>query len=305
MSQGVLPIRPGGNYVKEKEKIIIDSAIKFFAQKGFSSTSVQEIASDCGISKGAFYLYFKSKDSLLYKIMQYYYDELITTMEEISQRRIPAREKYIDQLTFMFNHALKHKEFIVMQSKEQAIPLNNSIKDLLVKMQSELQSYNLQGLHSIYGEEKKQYLLDLLMIQDGLIHSFLKLVILEPINVSTRDISIYLLKRLDSIITDMDKNNEHPLFSTSFLKYIIKKPKINFMEHSHQDILDAIASIQRKIEHGANKQEIEITLEVLMAEIHADEPRVPIIKGMLSNLNDYKNFEEEQKTIASFYHIQL
>lgn len=104
--------------------------------------------------------------------MQYYYDELITTMEEISQRRIPAREKYIDQLTFMFNHALKHKEFIVMQSKEQAIPLNNSIKDLLVKMQSELQSYNLQGLHSIYGEEKKQYLLDLLMIQDGLIHSF-------------------------------------------------------------------------------------------------------------------------------------
>lgn len=130
-------------------------------------------------------------------------------------------------------------------------------------------------------------------------------MILEPINVSTRDISIYLLKRLDSIITDMDKNNEHPLFSTSFLKYIIKKPKINFMEHSHQDILDAIASIQRKIEHGANKQEIEITLEVLMAEIHADEPRVPIIKGMLSNLNDYKNFEEEQKTIASFYHIQL
>jgi len=291
--------------VKEKEKIIIDSAIKFFAQKGFSSTSVQEIASDCGISKGAFYLYFKSKDSLLYKILQYYYDELIETLEEISQRPVPSRDKYIDQLTFMFDHALKHKEFIIMQSKEQAIPLNNSIKELLAKMQAELQDYNLKGLLAIYGEEKKKYLLDLLIIQDGLIHSFLKVSILDSINVSSKDIASYLLKRLDSIITDMVKENEHPLFSNVFLKYIIKKPAINFMEDNHQHIVDAINSIQKKMEHIANKEEIEVTLEVLMTEIHAEEPRVPIIKGMLYNLNGYDDFQTEQKKIADYYQIEL
>ena len=291
--------------MKEKEKIIIDSAIKFFAQKGFSSTSVQEIASDCGISKGAFYLYFKSKDSLLYKILQYYYDELIETLEEISQRPVPSRDKYIDQLTFMFDHALKHKEFIIMQSKEQAIPLNNSIKELLAKMQAELQDYNLKGLLAIYGEEKKKYLLDLLIIQDGLIHSFLKVSILNSINVSSKDIASYLLKRLDSIITDMVKENEHPLFSNVFLKYIIKKPAINFMEDNHQHIVDAINSIQKKMEHIANKEEIEVTLEVLMTEIHAEEPRVPIIKGMLYNLNGYDDFQTEQKKIADYYQIEL
>ncbi|MED3794180.1 TetR/AcrR family transcriptional regulator [Niallia alba] len=291
--------------MKEKEKIIIDSAIKFFAQKGFSSTSVQEIASDCGISKGAFYLYFKSKDSLLYKILQYYYDELIETLEEISQRPVPSRDKYIDQLTFMFDHALKHKEFIIMQSKEQAIPLNNSIKELLAKMQAELQDYNLKGLLAIYGEEKKKYLLDLLIIQDGLIHSFLKVSILDSINVSSKDIASYLLKRLDSIITDMVKENEHPLFSNVFLKYIIRKPAINFMEDNHQHIVDAINSIQKKMEHIANKEEIEVTLEVLMTEIHAEEPRVPIIKGMLYNLNGYDDFQTEQKKIADYYQIEL
>jgi len=291
--------------VKEKEKIIIDSAIKFFAQKGFSSTSVQEIASDCGISKGAFYLYFKSKESLLYKILHYYYDELINTFEEISLKSIPSRDKYMDQLTFMFDHALEHKEFIIMQSKEQAIPLNNSIKELMVKTQSEMQNYSLKALLAIYGEDKKKYLLDLLMIQEGLIHSFLKIVILESVNVSTKDISNYLLKRLDSIIMDMEANNESPLFSNDLLKHIIKKPKINFMEDSHQQIMDAVNSIQKKIEHVSNKQEIEVTIEVLMAEIHADSPRVPIIKGMLSNLNGYEDFKEEQKIIADFYHIAL
>lgn len=291
--------------MKEKEKIIIDSAIKFFAQKGFSSTSVQEIASDCSISKGAFYLYFKSKESLLYKILQYYYGELIENFEKISLKSLPARDKFTEQLTFMFNHALKHKEFIIMQSKEQAIPLNSSIKDLLVQMQSEMQNYNLKGLHAIYGEEKKKYLLDLLMIQEGLVHSFLKIVILESANVSTKDISNYLLKRLDSIITDMESNDEPPLFTNDFLKHIIKKPKINFMEDNYQHIIDAVNSIQRKTEHISNKQEIEVTIEVLISEIHADEPRVPIIKGMLSNLNGYEDFKEEQKTIAEFYHIAL
>ncbi|HWJ78760.1 MAG TPA: TetR/AcrR family transcriptional regulator, partial [Niallia sp.] len=88
--------------MKEKEKLIIDSALKFFAQKGYSSTSVQEIANDCGISKGAFYLYFKSKDSLLYTILRYYYEELIIAFEEIDKKIIPPREKLTEQMTFMF-----------------------------------------------------------------------------------------------------------------------------------------------------------------------------------------------------------
>ncbi|MCY8280477.1 TetR/AcrR family transcriptional regulator, partial [Bacillus inaquosorum] len=38
--------------MKEKEKLIIETALKLFAQKGYNSTSVQEIAKECKISKG-------------------------------------------------------------------------------------------------------------------------------------------------------------------------------------------------------------------------------------------------------------
>ncbi len=47
--------------MKEKERLIIEMAMKLFAAKGVNATSVQEIVTACGISKGAFYLYFKSK----------------------------------------------------------------------------------------------------------------------------------------------------------------------------------------------------------------------------------------------------
>lgn len=45
-----------------KQEEIIESAIKLFAENGFTNTSIQEIVNDCGISKGAFYNYFPSKE---------------------------------------------------------------------------------------------------------------------------------------------------------------------------------------------------------------------------------------------------
>ncbi|MFB8735719.1 TetR/AcrR family transcriptional regulator [Bacillus sp. SL00103] len=36
------------------------------------------MADECHMSKGAFYLYFKSKEALLASILHYYYDKVFT-----------------------------------------------------------------------------------------------------------------------------------------------------------------------------------------------------------------------------------
>ena len=43
-------------------------ATRMFAEKGFGNTSVQEIVEAAGVTKGAMYHYFGSKDDLLYEI---------------------------------------------------------------------------------------------------------------------------------------------------------------------------------------------------------------------------------------------
>ncbi|MGH3388315.1 MAG: TetR/AcrR family transcriptional regulator [Actinomadura sp.] len=43
-------------------------ATRLFAEKGFEGTSVQEIVATAGVTKGAMYHYFASKDDLLYEI---------------------------------------------------------------------------------------------------------------------------------------------------------------------------------------------------------------------------------------------
>lgn len=50
---------------------IIHSAIELFAEKGFHETKVDEIASKSKVAKGTIYLYFKSKEEILEKSIQY------------------------------------------------------------------------------------------------------------------------------------------------------------------------------------------------------------------------------------------
>ncbi len=53
---------------------IIQSAKELFSQKGYNHTTVDDIVRHAGLSKGAFYFYFKSKDQLM--------EELVNTMAE-------------------------------------------------------------------------------------------------------------------------------------------------------------------------------------------------------------------------------
>ena len=49
----------------ERERRILDAASELFTHFGFDKTTVSDVARDAGISKGAIYLHFKSKDEML------------------------------------------------------------------------------------------------------------------------------------------------------------------------------------------------------------------------------------------------
>ena len=52
----------------DKRGLILRAAIKVFADKGYFSSKVADVASEAGIADGTVYLYFKSKEDLLHSI---------------------------------------------------------------------------------------------------------------------------------------------------------------------------------------------------------------------------------------------
>jgi AcrR family transcriptional regulator len=62
-----------GNRTPVKERLL-HVATRLFARHGFEGTSVQDIVDAAGVTKGAMYHYYGSKDDLLYEV----YDQVLT-----------------------------------------------------------------------------------------------------------------------------------------------------------------------------------------------------------------------------------
>ncbi|QYH38400.1 MULTISPECIES: TetR/AcrR family transcriptional regulator [Algoriphagus] len=61
---------------KNKEKLILDSAIALFTSKGFQATRMEDVAKKAGISKGLSYFYFKNKEDLFMALTKKAFDQL-------------------------------------------------------------------------------------------------------------------------------------------------------------------------------------------------------------------------------------
>ncbi|MBT2696758.1 TetR/AcrR family transcriptional regulator [Bacillus sp. ISL-40] len=284
----------------EKEKVIIKSGMKLFAQKGFSSTSIQEIATESNISKGAFYLHFKSKDDLLLAILDYIFETIESSRLVFDNQDLSPREKFIKQISAIFRTFIGHKEFMIMLSKEQAIPRNEEIKKLFFKKRFESHLLYRKGIIAIYGQNIEPFSIDLALILEGLFQSYIGLLILEPVEFEIEKLSHFLMKRLDSIIKDI--TCEEPFLTEEKMGKIIKNSKQIFEPTNVNNIIQAMRT---EIDQMENKETLEISLEVLEEEINKQSPRVPVIKGMLSNFKGISKLEKYNKEITAIYGFEL
>lgn len=286
--------------MKEKEKLIIEAAIKLFATKGYASTSIQEIVSESKISKGAFYLYFKSKDALLIAILQYYFEMVERNLEKFEQENLEPREKFIKQLSALFNTLMEHKEFIIMQSREQVIPLNDSVRELMFRKHFEHQQFLRTGLKSIYGEDILAHLWDLSLILEGLFQAYMKLMFFDQNNFEVNEVVPFIMRRMDSVVNDI--REETPIVTEEKVEKFFHLTKAFFLK----DPIDikAILDKMKQILSGLkDKEDLVVSLEVLEAEVCKASPRLPVIQGMLSNFKEVPAFDEYVNKILRFYDL--
>jgi AcrR family transcriptional regulator len=64
-----------GDDLDRKEEII-KKALKLFLQKGYEKASLNDIASEVGISKPGVYHYFANKDKLFHEVLSYFNEEM-------------------------------------------------------------------------------------------------------------------------------------------------------------------------------------------------------------------------------------
>ncbi len=82
--------------VSTREKLI-RAAIKVFSEKGFFNTKVSDIVKEAGVAQGTFYIYFKSKEEIFLKIVEFVESQIDEIIE-----RYKAMKENVREIIFLF-----------------------------------------------------------------------------------------------------------------------------------------------------------------------------------------------------------
>jgi len=84
------PATLNGRTVPER---LVEEALRLFAEKGFEGTSVQDVVAAAGVTKGAMYHYFSSKDDLLAEIYARVLREQLDRLQAFASSAAPVEER--------------------------------------------------------------------------------------------------------------------------------------------------------------------------------------------------------------------
>ena len=77
----------------EKQRQILESAARLFAEKGYGQVSLEEIGAELHLSKASLYYYVKSKDDILFQLHMQAMDQAIAVLERAQASALPPVEK--------------------------------------------------------------------------------------------------------------------------------------------------------------------------------------------------------------------
>jgi AcrR family transcriptional regulator len=99
--------RVSSQYEQAQKKRIIDGATQVFAEHGYHLTTMDQICQALQLSKGAIYIYFKSKEELFISALQAIYERRFAILSTAYQANdpIPIKfEKILDRLGSLMSH---------------------------------------------------------------------------------------------------------------------------------------------------------------------------------------------------------
>ena len=113
------PRRANPARTERRQREIIDAAAEIFHRKGYSETSVQDIADAVGILKGSLYYYINSKEDLLFQILRELHENAKGIVDETAAMQAPPLER-------LRAYVQRHVEYNVQNLSKIAVYYHDS-----------------------------------------------------------------------------------------------------------------------------------------------------------------------------------
>lgn len=103
-----------------KEKDILEAAIRIFAKQGFHETRISQIAKAANVATGSVYLYYKNKDSILIRIFEELWKTIYLETKSLASRNdMNPLEKFENMIDIIFDMFIANPALAVVIMSEE------------------------------------------------------------------------------------------------------------------------------------------------------------------------------------------
>ena len=293
----------------DKRLKIVTAAETLFDQKGFKSTSMQEIAIEAGISKGAVYLHFKSKDELLLAVCESHTNHISSKVKEIlNDNSMAPLEKLATQIRFQFEEIQDYQNFYQSLFNDEAIKLNQEFIIYYQEYRVEWQQLQEAFLLSIYGESVRPWIVDLAVCLDGLVTSYLSLAMLEQIKLDIDPLVSWVVRSIDKIASNLESEKPSSVVSADMLsgreEINAKKAELKskHIEKALTRLIEKSAGLKINLDA---RNTLEVTLAHLKTQLEAQKQDKVMLRALLAGLRTYRGLSKERQLLAHRLDIEL
>ncbi|MCQ6276799.1 TetR/AcrR family transcriptional regulator [Bacillus sp. V3B] len=273
-----------------KKQLIMEKALELFAKQGFESTSVQQITEHCGISKGAFYLSFKSKDELILALVDHFMIQITSDIDYKVKNTNNDEELLYEFYYAIFHSFHKYSDFAKFFIKEQTQSFN---KELILKIRYYnrlMEKIILSMVERLYGEEVKHTKYDLIYCIKGFTNIYSELLLYNNISLDLDLLSQSLVEKTNLLA----KHTTIPFISQDLI-HLFKQP-INEEVTKEQ----LIEMMEQKIEEVEDSIEKE-SLILLKQQLLKPNLSLVIVRGLLENIRNHPHCKWISYLLRSYY----
>ncbi|MFD1415089.1 TetR/AcrR family transcriptional regulator [Oceanobacillus jeddahense] len=287
----------------DKKEEIMQSAIHLFSKKGYSATSVQEIANDCRISKGTLYNFFDSKEELLIQVIRHNHRKMLEQAENLNlESSLPPKEKLIQKIVIQFDGIRENKDYLSMLLTASPPHDNPKISLLMKRIRITMTNWYKDCFMEAYGSQVEPYIWDLALMFQGTLKEYTSMIFRDHKELDFEKVARFVVERFDTMIQHT-RDAEPVLPPWQMEEYEAFKPNLEpkTPEQQMEELLEELLEKVKKLTlHDEAKEEYILAVQALQKEIHEKKPKTFMIKSLLLFLAEIKECEPLVRRMERF-----
>ncbi len=273
-----------------KKQLIMEKALDLFAKQGFEATSVQQITEHCGISKGSFYLSFKSKDELILALIDHFMMQITSDIDYTVRNTNDDKKLLYEFYYTMFHTFHKHSDFAKILIKEQIQSFNEVLIERMHNYNQLNEKIILSMIERLYREEVELIKYDLIYCIKGFMSTYLQLFLFYNVPLDLELLSQSLVEKTNLLA----RHTTVPFISQELIE-MINQPMTE--EITKEQMLEIMDKKIEEIDESIEKESLFLLKQQLL------EPTLSpaIVKGLLENIRNHPHCKWISYLLRRYY----